>query len=93
VAAEAAEIVGVDHLGIGSDLCQNQPDGVVRWMRAGRWTRASDGALGFPRQPDWFRSNEDFPGLADGLAAAGFTDDAIASVLGRAWGKYIAASF
>ena len=93
MAAAAAEIVGVGHLGIGSDLCQNQPDGVVRWMRAGRWTRASDEALVFPRQPDWFRSNEDFPGLADGLAAAGFESGEIASVLGDALRKYIAASF
>jgi membrane dipeptidase len=93
MAAAAAEIVGVDHLGVGSDLCQNQPDSTVRWMRAGRWTLASDDALAFPRQPDWFRSNQDFPGLADGLAAAGFDSGEIASVLGDAWRKYIAASF
>lgn len=91
MAAAAAEIVGVDHLGIGSDLCQNQPDSVVRWMRAGRWTRANDDALAFPRQPDWFRSNADFAGLAEGLAAAGFGRDAIASVLGGAWRRYISA--
>jgi microsomal dipeptidase-like Zn-dependent dipeptidase len=93
MAAEAAEIVGVDHLGIGSDLCQKQPDSVVRWMRAGRWTRAKDDAVAFPQQPDWFRSNEDFPGLAHGLAAAGLRSTDIASVLGGAWRNFISISF
>jgi microsomal dipeptidase-like Zn-dependent dipeptidase len=92
MATEAAQIVGVDHLGIGSDLCQNQPDGVVRWMRTGRWTRVRDDALAFPRQPDWFRSNKDFPGLADGLAAAGFRREEIESVLGAAWRRFIEVS-
>jgi membrane dipeptidase len=92
MAAEAAQIVGADHLGIGSDLCQAQPDSVVRWMRGGRWTFTRDDTT-FPAQPDWFRSNEDFPGLADGLTAAGFRSDEIALVLGGAWRLFICASF
>jgi len=93
MAREAAQIVGVEHLGIGSDLCQNQPDGVVRWMREGRWTRAKDEAVVFPPQPHWFRSNADFPTLAEGLAAAGFEQGEIASVLGGAWRNLMAVSF
>jgi membrane dipeptidase len=93
MAAEAAEVVGVEQLGVGSDLCQNQPNAVVSWMREGRWTRARDEAIAFPPQPEWFRSNVDFPGLAKGLAAAGFGANEIASVLGGAWRNFIAASF
>ncbi|MCB1427985.1 MAG: membrane dipeptidase, partial [Nitratireductor sp.] len=33
--AEAASRYGTDNLGIGSDLCQDQPDSVVTWMRNG----------------------------------------------------------
>ena len=33
------ERIGIAHVGIGSDLCQDQPDSVVEWMRVGRWTR------------------------------------------------------
>ena len=33
------EIIGIDHIGFGSDLCQDQPDSVVEWMRVGRWTK------------------------------------------------------
>jgi len=89
MAAEAAEIVGVNRLGIGSDLCQDQPDSVVRWMREGRWTRPGAEAIAFPQQPQWFRSNLDFAGLAAGLAEVGFRDEEIAQVLGGAWADFI----
>jgi membrane dipeptidase len=89
MAAEAAEIMGVERLGVGSDLCRNQPDSVLRWMREGRWTRASTEAISFPNQPPWFRSSADFPGLADGLASAGFRPSEIDWVLGGAWAAYL----
>jgi len=89
MAAEAAQIVGVENLGIGSDLCQGQPDSIVRWMREGRWTRQKDETVAFPRQPEWFNSNRDFPQLAKGLAAAGFRKEQIESVLGGAWRNFI----
>jgi len=34
--AAAADMMGIDHIGLGSDLCQDQPDSVVEWMRVGR---------------------------------------------------------
>jgi microsomal dipeptidase-like Zn-dependent dipeptidase len=95
MAAEAAAIVGVEHLGIGSDLCQGQPDGALRWMREGRWTRPARAAQApaFPAQPAWFRTNADFLGLADGLAGAGFRPDEISRVLGGNWRDFFAVSF
>jgi membrane dipeptidase len=95
MAARAAEIVGVAHLAIGSDLCQDQPGEVLRWMRRGRWRFADPGeeSLAFPAQPSWFRSNRDFPGLAAGLAGAGFRPDEIALVLGGNWRRLMSESF
>jgi microsomal dipeptidase-like Zn-dependent dipeptidase len=67
--AEAAERYGAESLGMGSDLCQDQPDSVVRWMRAGRWTKDVDrgegGAkpAGFPPMPEWFRDNRDWDAI------------------------------
>ncbi|MDX1540263.1 MAG: membrane dipeptidase, partial [Geminicoccaceae bacterium] len=58
--ARTAELMGAEHLGIGSDLCQDQPDSVVTWMRNGRWTKATDygegsaDAPGFPAMPAFF---------------------------------------
>jgi membrane dipeptidase len=40
--ARTADMIGIDHLGIGSDLCQDQPDSVVEWMRVGRWSKQID---------------------------------------------------
>ena len=92
MAAEASEIMGAEHLGIGSDLCQGQPDSVVRWMREGRWTREMQVAASFPAQPCWFGSNLDFPGLSQGLLSAGFGKAETSLVLGGAWQRFLGAS-
>jgi microsomal dipeptidase-like Zn-dependent dipeptidase len=89
MAAEAAEVVGIDHLGIGSDLCQGQPDSVVRWMREGRWTRPDPAPIVFPAQPGFFRGNRDFAGLADGLRTAGFGADEAGKVMGGNWRDFL----
>lgn len=88
--ARTAERWGVAMLGIGSDLCQGQPDGVVAHMREGRWTRAawepSDAC--FPPQPDWFRTNRDFARLDEGLAAVGFSAEERGAILGGNWMRF-----
>lgn len=89
MAAETAGIIGPQRLAIGSDLCQDQPDSVVEWMRSGRWTRrpAKGGPppARFPPQPAWFRDNRDFPGLAEGLRGAGFSGAEVDGILGDNW--------
>jgi microsomal dipeptidase-like Zn-dependent dipeptidase len=97
--ARTAERFGVRHFGIGSDLCQDQPDSVVDWMRTGRWTRGADygegsaAAPGFPPQPAFFRDNRDFPGLAEGLRAVGFDAEEVAALMGGNWLAFFDASF
>ena len=89
--ARTAEIMGVERIGFGSDLCQDRPDGVVAWMRNGTWTR--DAARGegaetapvFPRQPSWFRDNRDFPGLVGALRRVGFSEDEVRRIAGENW--------
>lgn len=97
--ADAAERYGAEHLGIGSDLCQDQPDSVVEWMRTGRWTKGVDygegsaAAPGFPPQPDWFRDNRDIAGLAEGLEAAGLSEGEVAGIMGGNWHRFFGESF
>lgn len=99
MAARTAEIMGAENLGIGSDLCQGQPDAVVRWMRSGVWededtpTPDSVKGVGFPDQPDWFRTNADMPGIAAGLRAVGFSATETAGVMGNNWHRFFAQSF
>ncbi len=70
--AKTADLIGVKNIGIGSDLCLNQPDSVVEWMRNGTWTRAknygegSKDKPGFPKQPDWFIDARGFNSLETG---------------------------
>lgn len=97
--AEAASRYGVENLGIGSDLCQNQPDQVVEWMRNGRWSldrdfgEGSAANPGFPPQPGWFEGIRDFPNIAVGLSEVGFSADEIAAVMGLNWLRFYDQNF
>jgi len=97
--ARTAELMGVERLGIGSDLCQDQPDAVVEWMRSGRWTKKVDygegsaAAPGFPPMPPWFRDNRDFPGLARGLRDVGLSEQEVAAIMGGNWQRFFTESF
>ena len=97
--ARAAETFGVDHFGIGSDLCQDQPDSIVEWMRTGRWTKEIDygegsaAAPGFPPQPAWFRDNRDFGNIRAGLARTGFDASEVDALMGGNWLRFFDENF
>ena len=97
--AQAAERYGVSALGIGSDLCQDQPDSVVEWMRNGRWSRETDfgeGSAanpGFPDQPTWFQGIKDFPNLAKGLHDIGFSETETDAIMGGNWLRFYDENF
>jgi len=97
--ARTADMVGVEHLGIGSDLCQDQPDSVVEWMRVGRYTKeidygeGSSANPGFPPMPEWFQDSRQFQNLEDGLKAAGFSDSDTARLMGENWLAFFDRSF
>lgn len=99
MAARTAEIMGPAAIGIGSDLCQDQPDSVVEWMRVGRWSKSIDygeGSAdnpGFPPMPEWYRDNRDFGTLRDGLLAAGFSEAETDGILGENWLRFYETNF
>ena len=89
--AKTADLIGVKNIGIGSDLCLNQPDSVVEWMRNGTWTKSknygegSKNKPGFPKQPDWFIDARGFNSLEKGLKNIGFNMDEVNGILGNNW--------
>ncbi|SMY07420.1 membrane dipeptidase [Flavimaricola marinus] len=97
--ARTAELMGAENLGIGTDLCQDQPDSVVDWMRSGRWTKQVDygeGSAanpGFPPMPDWFNDNRDFGNIREGLSETGLDADEIDGIMGGNWLRFFADSF
>ena len=97
--ATAADRFGTQHFGLGSDLCQDQPDRVVEWMRVGRWTKEIDygeGSAanpGFPPQPHWFQDNRDFGNIEAGLRQVGFSQDEVAGLMGDNWMRFFKDNF
>lgn len=97
--ARTAERFGVEHFGIGSDLCQDHPDSVVEWMRTGRWTKEIDfgegsaAAPGFPPMPDWFCDNRSFGNIEAGLREVGMNESEIAGIMGDNWHRFYAENF
>ena len=97
--ARTADKYGVQHLGIGSDLCQDQPDTVVEWMRVGRWTKEMDygegsaSQSGFPPMPEWFQDNRDFGNIHSGLLSVGMSESEVVAVMGGNWYRFFTENF
>ncbi len=89
--ARTAEIMNVNNIGIGSDLCLNQPDEIVEWMRNGTWSKSknygegSKNKSGFPKQPEWFQDARGFSNIEKGLKKIGFSDEETHGILGNNW--------
>ena len=89
--AKTCELMGVKNVGIGSDLCLNQPDSIVEWMRNGTWSKkkffgeGSKDKPGFPKQPEWFIDARGFKNLENGLKKVGFNEEEVNSILGNNW--------
>ncbi len=89
--ARTVEIMSIKNIGIGSDLCLNQPNKVVEWMRNGTWAKeknygeGSKNKPGFPKQPEWFLDARGFNNLDSGLKKFGFNEEEVNDILGNNW--------
>lgn len=89
--ANTADLMGIEHIAIGTDLCQNQPNSILEWMRNGRWSKQMDygegsqSNAGWPTPLSWLRDNRDFANLVQGLRGRGFDDDSVERIMGRNW--------
>ncbi|MNT70903.1 Membrane dipeptidase [compost metagenome] len=81
----------MEHIGIGTDLCQAQPLSVLEWMRNGRWSKDKDYGEGsrdnanWPAPLQWFRDSRDFRNIAQGLRARGFAEHDVGNIMGLNW--------
>lgn len=89
--ARTVDLMGIEHVGLGTDLCQNQPTSVLEWMRNGRWSKEMDygegsaNNAGWPSPLAWLHDSRDFPNLVEGLRAKGFDEQEIARIMGGNW--------
>ena len=97
--AKTVEMIGIDSIGLGSDLCQDQPDSVVEWMRVGRWTKQIDYGegsakqAGFPEMPTWFQDNRHFGNIEGGLLDIGFSETETGLIMGNNWLRFFDENF
>ena len=89
------EFIGIDHIGIGSDLCKNWPDEVVMWMRNGKWTKKTDygesssKSTAWPKQPTWFTKGSDMQNIYEGLTQNGVKEEDAFKILGTNWLEFM----
>jgi len=96
---ETANFMGIDQIGIGSDLCLNWDYRTLEWMRSGKWSMTPDFGEGsasdrdWPKQPDWFSSNLDFRNVIVGLLQAGFNQTEVDKIMGENWLNFFEHAF
>ena len=84
-------LIGIENIGIGSDLCKNWPDEVVMWMRNGKWTKKIDygestsKSIKWPDQPPWFTKGSDLKNIYQALVLNGLNEDQALRILGKNW--------
>ncbi|RXT05294.1 membrane dipeptidase [Ammoniphilus sp. CFH 90114] len=97
--ARSVDFMGVEQVALGTDLTLNLDDEFLKWMRMGRWTFEMDYGAGskdnpsWPAWPAWFQGPADFPNIADGLLAHGFSKQDVYAVMGGNWLNFFTESF
>lgn len=96
--SKTADMIGVEYIGIGSDLCQGWGPEQLKYMRSGTWTFESDpgesaGDPDWPEYPAWYRESADFQNIARGLSDAGFSDEEAGLILGGNWFRFFENEF
>lgn len=97
--AQTVDFMGIDHVGLGTDLTLNMSIDFLHWMRMGRWTHDIDYGAGskenpsWPEWPAWFKTPADFPNIAEGLMRKGMTNEEVSKVMGGNWLRFFTDSF
>ncbi len=92
-------MIGIDNIGIGSDLCKNWDDDVVVWMRNGKWTKKIDYGesvtkdSSWPKQPMWFQKGSDIINIYQGLIESGMKEEEANKIIGLNWLNFMKNSF
>jgi microsomal dipeptidase-like Zn-dependent dipeptidase len=93
--SRTVDLMGIDRLGIGTDLCQGQPQSVLQWMRNGRWSKVPDYGEGsadnasWPAPLSWLRNSADFQNIARGLRDRGFEEAEVGKIMGDNWLRFL----
>jgi membrane dipeptidase len=97
--ARTVDLIGIDHVGIGTDRSHNHTKVDYDWMRMGRWTRGVDYGAGSVARPgkvppaDWFEEVHQIGQIPAGLARIGFNAAEVEKIAYRNWLRVYEAVF
>ena len=97
--ADTVAMLGVDHVGFGTDMCRKLSAEYLDWMRSGRWSKEIDSGEaktaggGWPDWPIWFQTPADFPNLTQGLLDKGLGEADVAKIMGGNWLRFFREGF
>jgi membrane dipeptidase len=86
------DLIGIEHVAIGSDSTCGWEDSDLVTLRHGRMKLAPPPAT-WPQWPEWFRGPQDFRRLRNALGTHGLTDDQLDAVFGANWLRLYASIF
>lgn len=93
------DLIGIEHVGIGSDASRKWSDEYLMWIRMGRWTIEPEYGAGTKERPEWlpwpkfFQTPADFPNLTEGMLRGGFSEEDAARVIGGNWLRFFTEGF
>ncbi len=86
----AVDVVGIDHVGVGTDFTQDQPDDFWRYIGSQQGTKFPSTFTDVIENwdvfyPDDLNTPDDMPALAPALLRRGYSTEEVAKVLGGNW--------
>lgn len=89
--ARTVDLIGINHVGIGTDEFHRPSQAALDWMRQGRWTRGSDLGAGNERNPGpvepavWLPRPGALGVVVDALRRVGFDQDEVQKIAAGNW--------
>ncbi len=80
------KLAGIDHVGIGTDFTEGQPDSYFAYMVTGRSKKGPAMKLELPIvNPEGIRTAAEFPNLTKALLAHGYSESDVKKIMGENW--------
>ncbi|MFE0424465.1 dipeptidase [Streptomyces sp. NPDC058953] len=84
--AYTVELIGVEHVGLGSDYYAGQGDEELHWWRQGRWSRTPMVPISGPVEfPGWYAAGKGYDAVRRRLLERGFTAADVERISGGNW--------
>lgn len=84
--AYTVDLIGVDHVGLGSDYYAGQGDEELHWWRQGRWSRKPMVPISGPVEfPEWFAAGSGYATVLEHLRKRGFSESEVERIAGGNW--------